>query len=147
MADFDINRLPAKPTERVIKAKEMFLEENPEMCCQRAIIYTEVYRNLSGRCPTILLRAKALCRTLEELPIFIQPQEVIVGHSASRPRSAEVFPEVNINFTDEIDQFETRGTGEPVGNCSVLEREYTARLFDEAENSGNSERLRLRTVV
>ena len=55
MADFDINRLPAKPTERVIKAKEMFLEENPEMCCQRAIIYTEVYRNLSGRCPTILL--------------------------------------------------------------------------------------------
>ena len=43
MADFDINRLPAKPTERVIKAKEMFLEENPEMCCQRAIIYTEVY--------------------------------------------------------------------------------------------------------
>ena len=97
MADFDINRLPAKPTERVIKAKEMFLEENPEMCCQRAIIYTEVYRNLSGRCPTILLRAKALCRTLEELPIFIQPQEVIVGHSASRPRSAEVFPEVNIN--------------------------------------------------
>ena len=108
MADFDINRLPAKPTERVIKAKEMFLEENPEMCCQRAIIYTEVYRNLSGRCPTILLRAKALCRTLEELPIFIQPQEVIVGHSASRPRSAEVFPEVNINFTDEIDQFETR---------------------------------------
>lgn len=33
MADFDINRLPAKPTERVIKAKEMFLEENPEMCC------------------------------------------------------------------------------------------------------------------
>ena len=29
MADFDINRLPAKPTERVIKAKEMFLEICP----------------------------------------------------------------------------------------------------------------------
>ena len=108
MADFDINKLPAKPTERVIKAKEMFLEETPEMCCQRAIIYTEVYRNLSGSCPTILLRAKALRRTLEELPIFIQPQEVIVGHPASRPRSAEVFPEVNISIVDEIDQFETR---------------------------------------
>ena len=108
MADFDINRLPVKPTERVINAKEMFLEEDPEMCCQRTIIYTEVYRSLSGSCPTILLRAKALRRTLEELPIFIQPQEVIVGHSASRPRSAEVFPEVNINFMDEINQFETR---------------------------------------
>ena len=108
MTDFDIDKLPIKPTGRVIKAKEAFLAERPEMCCKRALIYTEVYRSLSGHCPTILLRAKALRRTLEELPIFIQPLEVIVGHPASRPRSAEVFPEVNISVVDEIDQFETR---------------------------------------
>ena len=28
MADFDINRLPAKPTDRVIKAKEMLSESH-----------------------------------------------------------------------------------------------------------------------
>ena len=42
MTDFDIDKLPIKPTGRVIKAKEAFLAERPEMCCKRALIYTEV---------------------------------------------------------------------------------------------------------
>ena len=103
-----IHDLPISSTARVQRAKEAFLNAIPEMCCQRALIYTDVYQNASADCPIVLLRARALRRTLEELPIFIQPDEVIVGHPASLPRSAEVFPEVNISFMDEIDQFETR---------------------------------------
>lgn len=108
MSNIDPFSLPAQPTPRVQRAKEAFLAAKPEMCCERALIYTNVYRNAPADCPPILLRAHALRKTLEELPIFIQPEEVIVGHPASRPRSAEVFPEVNISFMDEIDQFETR---------------------------------------
>lgn len=100
--------LPVNATERVLALKEAFLATKPEMCCNRALIYTEVYRNAPADMPLVLLRAKALRRTLEELPIFILPGEVIVGHCASRPRSAEVFPEINISVIDEIDQFETR---------------------------------------
>ena len=98
---------PEQPTARVKQLKEAFLSLTPEMCCERAVIYTEVYQQ-NESLPPILKRAKALRRTLEEMTIFIQDGEVIVGHPASRPRSAEVFPEVNIEFMKEIDLFETR---------------------------------------
>lgn len=104
----DTQSLPINATERVLSLKDCFLDTMPEMCCNRALIYTETYRNAPADMPTVLLRAKALRRTLEELPIFMLPGEVIVGHCASRPRSAEVFPEINISVVDEIDRFETR---------------------------------------
>lgn len=99
--------LPKTPTARVNHVKSQFLALKPEMCCERAVIYTEVYQQ-NEDLPAVLKRAKALRRTLEEMSIFIQEGEVIVGHPASRPRSAEVFPEVNIAFMAELDQFETR---------------------------------------
>ena len=100
--------LPEKPTDRVLQLKQDFLNTVPEMCCDRALIYTQVYRDSKEDTPVILTRARALKKTLEEMPIFILPGEVIVGHPASKPRSAEVFPEVNISVVDEIDEFETR---------------------------------------
>ena len=88
---------PEQPTARVKQLKEAFLSLTPEMCCERAVIYTEVYQQ-NESLPPILKRAKALRRTLEEMTIFIQDGDVIVGHPASRPRAAEVFPDVNIDF-------------------------------------------------
>lgn len=99
--------LPSQPTPRVRQVKQDFLNLIPEMCCQRAVIYTKVYQE-TEHLPIILRRAKALRRTLEIMDIFIQEGEVIVGHPASRPRSAEVFPEINIKFMEELDLFETR---------------------------------------
>lgn len=99
---------PEQPTARVKQLKEAFLSLTPEMCCERAVIYTEVYQQ-NESLPPLLKRAKASAeKRLEEMTIFIQDGEVIVGHPASRPRSAEVFPEVNIEFMKEIDLFETR---------------------------------------
>lgn len=70
MTDFDIDKLPIKPTGRVIKAKEAFLAERPEMCCKRALIYTEVYRSLSGHCPTILLESKGSAQNVGRTAYF-----------------------------------------------------------------------------
>ncbi len=77
------------------------------MCCDRAVIYTKVYKEHQNK-PILLKRAIALRETLEKMPIFIWESELIAGHPASLPRSAEVFPEVNIGFISEIDEFETR---------------------------------------
>lgn len=35
---------PEQPTARVKQLKEAFLSLTPEMCCERAVIYTEVYQ-------------------------------------------------------------------------------------------------------
>jgi formate C-acetyltransferase len=77
------------------------------MCCDRAVIYTEAYQRHENL-PVVLKRAVALRETLSRMPIFIEPDEVIMGHPASRPRGAEAFPEVNMQFMDDLDHFETR---------------------------------------
>ncbi|MDR1519502.1 MAG: hypothetical protein LBU23_05080, partial [Planctomycetota bacterium] len=93
---------PDGPSPRVLRLKESFLSRQPRMCCDRALIYTEVYQNCENL-PVVLKRAAALRETLVRMPIFIEPEEVIMGHFASRPRAAEVFPEVNMAFMEEID--------------------------------------------
>ena len=97
----------SEPSPRVTALKNRFLGLQPWMCCDRAVIYTETYRRRENL-PTILKRAVALRETLSRMPIFIEPGETILGHPASRPRGAEVFPEVNMKFMDDLDRFETR---------------------------------------
>ncbi|MDO4547629.1 MAG: formate C-acetyltransferase/glycerol dehydratase family glycyl radical enzyme [Clostridia bacterium] len=96
-----------KPSQRVKRIKQRFLNARPTMCCNRAMIYTRVYQENQAM-PVVLKRAVALRATLEEIPIFIEPDELIVGHPSSLPRSAEVFPDVNISFMEDIDCFDTR---------------------------------------
>jgi formate C-acetyltransferase len=95
------------PSSRIVALKQKFLDYESFMCCQRARIYTEVYRETEHQ-PMIIRRALALCETLRQIDLFIEDGELIVGHPASRPRSAEVFPEVSFHWMKEIDEFETR---------------------------------------
>ena len=77
------------------------------MCCTRAVIYTEVYQKYEGM-PVITKKARALKETLANMPLFIERGEIIMGHPASLPRSAEVFPDFNMKFMEDIEGFETR---------------------------------------
>jgi len=97
----------SKSTDRVEKLKNKFLGYSPQMCCKRAEIYTEIYKAYEAY-PVILKRAIALKETLKRMDIFIKDGELIVGHPASLPRSAEVFPEINFRWVNELDEFETR---------------------------------------
>ncbi len=99
--------LGSAPTPRVQGLKDRFLNHRPWMCCDRAVIYTEIYQKHEAM-PVILKRAVALRETLARMPIFIEPDEVIMGHFASRPRGAEVFPEINMAFMSDLETFETR---------------------------------------
>ncbi len=99
--------LGSVPSPRVQGLKDRFLNHRPWMCCDRAVIYTEIYQKHEGM-PVVLKRAIALRETLSRMPIFIEPDEVIMGHFASRPRAAEVFPEINMAFMSDLETFETR---------------------------------------
>ncbi len=99
--------LDSKASPRVQGLKDLFLGRQPWMCCDRAVIYTETYQKHEAM-PMVLKRAVALRETLARMPIFIEPGEVIMGHPASMPRAAEVFPEINMKFMENLDTFETR---------------------------------------
>ncbi|MHB1315930.1 MAG: glycyl radical protein [Christensenellales bacterium] len=99
--------ISSAPTERIKRQKQRFLDRQPQMCCQRAEIYTRVYRQYE-QAPQNVKRAQAFLETMREIDLFMDEDELILGHPASRPRSAEVFPEINFQWMNELNDFETR---------------------------------------
>ncbi|MFO8010666.1 MAG: DUF3029 family protein [Dehalococcoidia bacterium] len=66
---------------------------NVRLCLERARLVTESYRQTEGE-PMVIRRAKALENILENMTIFIQDHERIVGNIASDPSSVPTYPEM-----------------------------------------------------
>jgi len=64
-----------------------------KVCLERARLITESYRETEGE-PMITRRAKALKKILENMTIYIQPKERLVGNMASDARSLPLYPEL-----------------------------------------------------
>lgn len=79
-------------TERIRRLNERLHSTPQTLCLHRARAYTSVYAETEGE-PTVLRRAKALKRTLEDLPVTIGEDELIVGRRACKPRCVPVVPE------------------------------------------------------
>lgn len=95
-------------TPRISHMKEKVLNTQPEICIERAKVYTEVYKEYEDE-PLYLKRAHALKRTLKEMSIYIGEMELIVGNLAFKDRAAPIFPEYSIQWViDEIDKFDKR---------------------------------------
>ena len=98
----------AGSTERVRCLREQLLNTTPSMCAERGLLITEAYEKYAPD-PPVLRRAKALAHVLDNMTIYIDPGEIIVGNQASRPRAAPLFPEYVVSFlADEIDEFPQR---------------------------------------
>ncbi|MFC1990581.1 glycyl radical protein [Chloroflexota bacterium] len=79
-------------TERIRKLNSRAHSTPPTICLHRARAYTAVFAETEGE-PIVLRRAKAFKRTLEELPVTIGEDELIVGRRACRLRSVPVVSE------------------------------------------------------
>ena len=62
---------------------------NVRLCLERARLVTESYRETEGQ-PMVLRRAKALKKVLENMTVFVQDHELIVGNIASDPSAVQV---------------------------------------------------------
>jgi len=95
-------------TERIARLKEEILSARSTICTERARVYTGVYRMHEGE-PVILKRAYALEKTLNEMTLFIEEGELIVGNQSSALRAAPIFPEyVTSWIINELDEFDKR---------------------------------------
>jgi len=65
--------------------------EHFPVCVQKAQLITEIYRQTEGE-PESLRQAKAFAHVLENIPIWIDEEELIVGHGASKPWGVEIDP-------------------------------------------------------
>lgn len=93
---------------RTVKLNNELLQVSPEMCVERARIVTESYKKTEGE-PMVIRRAKAISDVLNQMTIFIQKDQLIVGNQASKLRSSPLFPETEAGYLEkEIDLFEKR---------------------------------------
>jgi pyruvate formate-lyase/glycerol dehydratase family glycyl radical enzyme len=75
---------------------------------EQAKIITKVYQENENN-PVIIKRAKALAAALDEIPISIDPEELVVGNRTPDIRAGVVFPEAGISWlSNEINDLPSR---------------------------------------
>jgi formate C-acetyltransferase len=99
-------------TARTQQLRELFMAYKPTICGERSVLVTESYRQTEAM-PPVLRQALAFEKVLAEMPLWIQPGELIVGNIASKPRGAFLFPEYDATWVEaEFDTIATR-RGDP----------------------------------
>jgi pyruvate formate-lyase/glycerol dehydratase family glycyl radical enzyme len=91
-----LNRNDA-PSERILSLKEKTVNFKRYLSLEQAKIITNAYQE-NENLPVILKRANALAKSLLEMPIAIDPQELIVGNRTPDIRAGVVFPEAGISW-------------------------------------------------
>ena len=103
---------PIAKSPRIEKLVDALYEKLPQIEADRAVLLTESYKATEGE-PIITRRAKAFKHILENLPITIRENELIVGAATKAPRGCQVFPEYSFEWLEsEFDTVETR-TADP----------------------------------
>ncbi len=95
-------------TARIGRLVDHLFANPPQIEADRGVLLTESYRATEGE-PIVARRSKAFYHILENIPITIRPEELIVGSSSVAPRGAQVFPEYSFEWMEaELDTVSTR---------------------------------------
>ena len=94
--------------ERIERLRKRLLVGQYPLSFEKIKLMTDSLRHTEGE-PQILRRAKALANVLDNMPIFIEDDELIVGNAASRPMGVELDCDLAILPQDEIDALREEG--------------------------------------
>lgn len=108
--NYDTQAIEKSP--RIPKLVDALYRELPEIEAERAVLLTQSYMETEGD-PVITRRAKAFAHILDQIPIVIRPDELILGSATKKPRGCQVFPEFSFQWLEaEFDTIATR-TADP----------------------------------
>ncbi len=94
----------------------------PEIEADRAELITESYKETEGM-PIIKRRSMAFRHIMENIPIVIRPEELIVGSNSIAPRGCQTFPEYSYEWLEkEYDTLATREADPFYISPSTVER-------------------------
>lgn len=106
MAKFYVDDIQVSP--RIERLRDALFAKMPEIEADRAVLVTESYKETEDL-PIITRRAKAFKKILENIPITIRKDELIVGSATKAPRGCQMFPEFSFEWMEaELDTVETR---------------------------------------
>lgn len=107
---------------RISRLVEHLYANMPEIEADRAELLTESYKQTEGL-PIILRRSAAFRHILENIPIIIRPDELIVGSNSIAPRGCQTFPEYSFEWLEqEYDTVATREADPFYISPSTVER-------------------------
>ena len=98
-----------KRSERIPKLISALYEKMPEIEAERALLITESYMN-SEKEPMVMRRALAFAHILNNLPVTIRDNELVVGSATKTPKGCQVFPEFSVDWLES--ELETTATRE-----------------------------------
>ena len=102
------NSAKCKKSERIGRLKDALLKSRPEIEADRAVLLTQSYMETEGE-PIVTRRAKAFKNILDNIPIVIRPDELVVGSATVASRGCQVFPEFSYEWLEaEFDTVATR---------------------------------------
>ena len=106
MAKYYTREIPK--SDRIPKLVTHLYAKMPEIESSRAKLLTESYKMTEDK-PIIMRRALAFEHILDNIPIIIRPDELIVGSSTIAPRGCQTFPEFSYEWLEaEFETVETR---------------------------------------
>lgn len=88
-----MNQSSYELSNRILKLKEHYLKVIPSISINRAISYTKTFKEFSNLSKNIL-KAKSFKKACEEAPLFIQEDELIVGHPCGKARAGSFSPDI-----------------------------------------------------
>ena len=86
-------------TDRIPRIKERMFAKMPEIESARAKLITESYRGTEGE-PVVTRRAKAFLHILQNIPIVIREEELVVGSTTLAPRGCQTYPEFSYEWLE-----------------------------------------------
>ncbi len=106
MSEYTIRNIPK--SDRITRLVDHLFEGKPQVESDRAVLLTESYKKTESL-PMIKRRSAAFRHILENLPITIRPDELVVGSATKLPRSCQTFPEYSFDWLEkEFDTVATR---------------------------------------
>jgi formate C-acetyltransferase len=105
---FKYTELSSTATSRIERLKTANIEAEVGLIAERARIYTEVYKETESE-PEAIRRAKAFARTIREMEIDIEEDQLIVANSTAVRKKMQVYPEIwSKSFYKELQEMGTR---------------------------------------
>ena len=102
------NSNPTARSERIPRLVENLYRKMPEIESARAVLVTESYRQTENE-PMVMRRAHAFEHILDNIPIIIRDEELIVGSTTLAPRGCQTYPEFSYEWLEpEFDTVATR---------------------------------------
>ena len=103
---YNSEKIP-KP-DRISRLIDHLFAKMPEVESARAVLLTESYK-VTEQEPMVIRRAKAFAYVLEQIPIIIRDEELIVGSTTIAPRGCQTYPEFSFEWLEaEFDTLEKR---------------------------------------